>query len=74
MLVPDGRTEAQIETQEIAFKHKENLFYCEGGQTSAEVSQRGGGATLEILTTCLDRALVVGHGDNCLTGNPRQRR
>lgn len=71
MLVPDGRTGAQTETQEIAFKRKENLFYCEGGQASEEVAQRGCGATLEILTTCLDRALAVGHGD---TRNPRQQR
>lgn len=32
--------------QEIPFKHKKRLFYCDGGQTLEEVSQRGCGVSI----------------------------
>lgn len=35
-----------FEIQEIQFKHKKKLFYHEGGQTLAQVAQRGCGITI----------------------------
>lgn len=35
----------QTETQEVPFKHKETLFYCESDLVPAQVSQRGRGVS-----------------------------
>ena len=39
----DKKQWAQVETQEIPFKHKKTLFYCDGDQTLEQITQRGCG-------------------------------
>jgi len=47
----DKEQQVQTGTQEVPYKHREGLLYCEGDRAVARAAQRGGGVSSgEILT------------------------